>query len=172
MFKVITIIVFKLFCLWLGVKGSVSFVNSRKIHWHARHVFNHVEVNLYRCTTLYTVYRKIRHEVWHLVQLRDNKEWLLWFERIQPLYVEAGFGNLFYAFSFPEIEAKLYELGMRPPCIFEGTCIQELQDAHEHNVLLPSLSLHVRQYLCNNHLEHLEESLGLNIHLPWENTSF
>lgn len=167
MLKIIAIVIFKSFCFWLGVKGNISFVNS-KIHWHARHVFNHVEVNLYRCTTLRTVYRKIRHELWHLVQLRDNREWLLWFERIQPWYIERGFGHLFYTFSLPEIEAHLFEIGVNPPNIFDNLSVSELVAAHERGALFRVLVPHVRQYLCNNHLERFEKRLGLNVRLPWE----
>ena len=144
------------------VDGELEFVNVNDVHWVARHVGELVQVNLSKNLPLLTWIKKTRHEVWHLVQLRDDRELTTWLEAAQKVYTELNCGTTFYFLSPIEIEARLVEeLGYCPVQLRNVLSLQSLQFYHDRGLLIVALQQAVLHELESRNLHELEGFLEI-----------
>jgi len=154
MLKIIGKIIFIYYCLKYKVKGTIQFINS-ECHWYARHVLEHVEVNLVKTNTVSLLRKKILHEVWHLYQLRDNKEKLLFLEQVVLDCARNNMRRVAYLLNPAEIDAWLVENGKRPG-LFDSVSLDSLVFYHETGVLFGVLRLKALEYLESQGYQELD----------------
>jgi len=125
---------FKIFCyvyfyylLWkFNVNGSLRFENNPNCHWFAKHNVEVVTLNILKVNSFRLVRQKLTHEVWHLCQLRDDKEKLLLLKQLRPTMQKLGIGST-YEFLMPsEIDARSVEKFGYPIGLFDDLDINDL----------------------------------------------
>lgn len=161
--KIIARFVFAYCKYKLNITGELKCINDPAEAWFAKHCESVVTLNMAKVNSVNLVRSKIRHESWHLVQLKKDRTKLLWLERTQQDFpVEGNAWMTYYRVAPHELEALYFELFAKtPPPFFDSLKLDSLVFFHRVGHLIAAMQLSAYRTLEERGELHVAKQLKL-----------